>query len=250
MTKPPMPDVLRPIAEAALARCWKRPPGVDVVTSPVQHSHLELLTCPYRDEDLDLWMGLVLDAFGTRIASVGQTFLRQLAALCPDVLYEDEERTRTCEESLRQAVCIVHGLKPRNEAEAAHAAQLVALHFAAMKVGKSAARYDWLPLPHANCLAALVKAYGDGLERFSRMRGGKRRSIKQTIRVERHTHQHVHFAEGGGENPRRQFHGRDSARARARGTVQCPQEIGGAVPLLSGEGPDALPVPRGPCGRA
>src|SRR5438105_1971196 len=70
-----MPDVLRPLAEAAIKRHKKRPYAPDVVTQPEQR-YLQELTCPYRDEDHDLWSALLLECFGTRVFAVGQCFMR------------------------------------------------------------------------------------------------------------------------------------------------------------------------------
>jgi hypothetical protein len=250
--KPPMPEKLRPLAEDAIRRHQRRSAAPDIVTSPTRQDHHYHLSCPYREEDEGLWFALILECFGTRIAEVGQSFMRQLAALCPLVWYEGENESRVDEESLRQALAIVYSLKPRNEAEAALAAQLVAVHFATMKVGKSAGRYDWIPLPTANCLAALVKAYGNGLLTMEKLRG-RTRSTRQTFKVEKHVHhhydeKHVHFAGGGGRKPSGQDHADSELRARARpdsepsdlAALPGPNTGGHVLPVPCGEGEAGL----------
>lgn len=249
--KPPMPDLLRELAQQAKRRHRTRSAPPPIVTNPKRMGGMHYLTCPYRDEDEDLWFALLLECFGTRMLAVADAFMQQVASLCPEVLYEGEDRTRLDEGALHQALAIVYALKVRNEAEAALAAQLVAVHFATMKVGKTAGRYDWLPLPHANCLAALVKTYSGGLKALRDMKGGRGRTTRQVIRVER-ANVYVDQRGRGVGNPGSQADEGSGKRARATPSgsarilpaLSRPDEIGDALQTLPGEGPDPLPPAR------
>lgn len=244
--KPPMPDNLRPLAEAAIRRHQKRPIAPEVVTVPEQR-YLQHLTSPYRDEDNNLWFALLLECFGTRVLEVGQAFFRQLSDLCGEVFYEGEDHRRRDETELRQALAIVYDLKPRNAAEAAGAAQLVALHFATMKVGAMIAGNRYLDARTAASLAALSKAYSSQLRTIQEGRS-KGRSIKQVIRIERvqidARQQHLHAGEGGQESGS-QPQGGSGQRARARQAVRGEGENDGSLlSLPCREGPEPLPIPR------
>lgn len=259
--KPPMPDALRPLAEAAIVQHEKRPAPPQTVTHPKRRGEWLYLTCPYREEDEGLWLALMLECFGTRTADAGQAFMRQLAALCPEVLYNGEEEARIDEEALRQALAIVYSLKPRTEAEGAFAAQLVALHLTAMKVGAQLGKYSSVDIRSAATLAALVKAYGNGLATLQGLKGGGRRSTRQTVIVKRETHvhhhhhdeKHVHLPDGGrgGGNLHAQSQGPDELRARAtrstggsakRAALPSPNAEGDGLPVSINEGPEAVPV--------
>lgn len=119
----PMPDVLRPLALEAIKRHKRRPVAPAIVTKPEQREYVNL-TCPYREEDEELWIALLIECFGTRVYQVAQCFMYQLEALCPNVLYPGEDHSRRDEDAMRQALAIVYGLKPRNEAEGALAAHM------------------------------------------------------------------------------------------------------------------------------
>lgn len=244
--RPPMPDALRSMAEAAIVRHTRRRAPPETVTKPEQR-YYENLTCPYREDDEELWMALLLECFGTRVHAVAQHFFRQLEALVPLVFYEGEDRDRRDEEALRTALAIVYSLKPRNEAEAALAAQYVALHFAAMKSAAYALRYTNIDTRSAASLAALAKA---AASHFALLRGGpKNRAIKQTIRVERvyidNREQHVHAGREGGRESGGQAHAERGERARARPLLPSPDEGGDIMSLSPGEGPEPMPPARG-----
>jgi hypothetical protein len=245
--KPPMPDRLRPLAQAAIARHQKRPAAPDVVSQP-DHGVYDHLTCPYRDDDQELWVALILECFGTRVADVGQAFMRQLYALCPEVLYNGESQRRPDEETLRQALEIVYSLRPRTAAEAALAAQMVALHLTAMKVGHSIGQRSYTDSRTIASLALVAKTYGSLLNILNDRKG--KRSTRQTIKVvnDKHVHfhdeRHVHLRGRGDGKSGGQSH--DTHRPRARATPALPGEnaSGRDLQIVPGEGSEALPSTR------
>lgn len=253
--RPPMPDVLRPLAEDAFNRLQRRRAAPDVVSLPDQ-GYFRDLTSPYRDEDAGLWLALLLDCFGTRVQAVGQAFFDQLAALCPDVLYEGETEARRDETLLRQALAIVCGIKPRNELEACLAAQSVALHLTAMKLGSRIARSDYVEPRNASALSRLSKAFAGNVETLQRLRG--RKSVRQTIVVKNekhiHNHKHVHIDGPGpsqiGDQPH-EFMECRAAENDAGAAVSGEVQGGRVVPFCGDEGQAGLPIPwRGKSGSA
>ncbi len=245
----PMPDVLRPLAEDALKRLSKRGAAPEVVSLPEQ-GYFQNLSCPYREEDALLWTAMLLDCFGTRVQAVGQAFFRQLAALCPSAFYLGEDQLRRDEEAIRQALAIVHSLKPRNEAEAAQAAQFVALHLLTMKVGASVANHTYVEPRTAAAMAALVKASAAQMSAIhkGRGKGTTRQTIKVIKRQEQHVHyhdeRHVHLPGEGGGKPGGQFLGSGGTRARATPALRGPEAVGKPLSVLSAEGEEAVQIPR------
>ncbi len=222
-----MPDALRLLAEGAKRRHQKRAaiPEVRLPSGPV-----ERLECPYIEGDWELWVCLLLECFGTRTVTVGAAFMRQLADLCPEVLYDGEEVRRRNDAVLEQALAIVASLKPRSEAEAALAAQAVALHLTSMKVGKELACRSYPDPRTVASLAGVTKAYAATLDTMRRLKGGN--TTRQTFRVEKHVHyhdeRHVHFRRGGRKSGS-QPDATEGKRARANHAAE-PQER----PALSG----------------
>jgi hypothetical protein len=100
---------------------------------------------------------------------------------------------------LNAALNIVSGVRPRNEMEAALAAQMVAIHFMTMKVSGQALGQNWID-PRSTAIAGkLARTFAMQCDTLARLRG---RVGKQTIKVryERHDHRHVHVEEGGAQN--------------------------------------------------
>ncbi len=253
--RPPMPDRLREIALAANEKRHPKRMAVPMVVPKPEQRHLQNLTCPYRKEDEELWLALLVDCFGTRVFPVAQCFIRHLEKLCPEVLYDGEEHCRRDEETLALALSIVAGIKPRNEMEAAAAAQYVALHLTAMRLGANCASGSgYLDSKSAHALAAVTKAAALQYATIQSGRG-KRRSIKQTFIVKKETryydNRQVHLGEGGG-NPDARVHEADELRAHARGTVEpqelpalpCPEQSAEVLRFPSGEGAESLPQAR------
>jgi hypothetical protein len=189
------------------------------------------------------WRLMVLDTFGTRSHQVGNVFLHHLASLCSSAWNEQAQRWAPNEDELTAILHIVAAHKPRNEGEAALAAQIAATHVITMKVAKFA--YDH-PFDHRTigAYAKLAKASAQQVETVAGLKG-KRRSTRQQITVTHekhiHHHQHVHV-EGGVEKSEGQCH---ATRAdKAERTHEAPeraalpgQDQGGTVvPLKSRAG--------------
>lgn len=246
-----MPDELRALAVAASKRHKGRSIPPQVRHGGRERPRSVMHDCPYRDEDWSLWVMLFLDTFGAGSMQVADAFFHQLAALCPDVLYEGEERARTDEEALRQAIAIVYGIKPRNEIETCLAAQAVALHFASMKIGERIGRYSYVEPRDAAALARLSKAFANNVQTIQALRG--RKSAKQLFVVKKETHvhyhadQHLHPGEGGQEIGGQPHAAVGSRSAKNGGCPALPSsnEGGEVVSLSIREGQAPLPDARG-----
>ena len=207
----PAPE-LQKWAKQAEARVLKRPypPGVMMEPAGFDKEHH---TAPHNDDSL--WTLQLADAFGTRSRAVFVTFLHQLEGLCANRYWDDDARQwRLDEFEYSAALAIVNSVKPRNETEAALAAQMVAVHAMQMQLSARALKYD-----HDTRTAAvagkLARTYIQQLEALQRMRRPNR-TTKQVIKVSKELHQHVHYHRGGGESAE-QPHDAD-----ARITAQCP----------------------------
>lgn len=190
-SKPPLPEMLRPFIEQARERHKRRPPNpaVTIRKHPTGYGFESL----HRDEEA--WMVHIADAFGTRSESTVRVFLGQLADLCS--LVRDESGNRYPSElELNAALNIVHGVRPRNEMEAALAAQMVAVHFMTMKLAGATLSYGSISPHNAAIIGKLARTFAMQLDTLGRLRG---RVGRQTIKVkyERHEHRHVHVGEGG-----------------------------------------------------
>lgn len=249
--KKPLGAVLTQLGDEAIARHKKRSATPEIaVTGNREGWNFE---SPYRpDADgKNRWAALLLDAFATRSHRTFAAFLGQLANLCPDTFDHEEKCWKPDEDSLTQAIQIVRSVKPRNEAEAALAAQAVALHFAAMGLGKNIARMSYPDNRTVSSLARASRAYAGALDTLRRLRGKGTKKVKQTIivRQEKHVHQHqnVHFEAGGGVD----FGGRPDEATGAGQSAERPAlpgptqaDAGRVVPLPCRERQDSVPRPR------
>ena len=112
---------LRSLEKGARWRADARPypPGIMLEAAGFDNEHW---TAPHSDSDL--WTLQLADAFGTRSHAVIATFLSQLEALCGNSHWDDEARQwRLDENQFSAALAVVNSVKPRNEMEAALAAQ-------------------------------------------------------------------------------------------------------------------------------
>jgi hypothetical protein len=233
--------MLRSFIDEARERHRKRPasPGVRIERSAKGYQ----LASPHRD--LEAWAVQICDSFGTRSYSTFSVFLDQLSQLCESV--RDEAGNLTPSElELNAALNIVSGVRPRNEMEAALAAQMVAVHFMTMKVSSDALRRGWTDARTAAVAGKLARTFAQQSDTLARMRG---RTGKQVIKVryERHDHRHVHIVEGGAKNGTQ---GQAPALAAARREIesgaplQGPDEARDRVPGTGGQGEDPLPHAR------
>jgi hypothetical protein len=175
---------------SAVARALKRPLSPGVKFDPnEQDGHV--LTAPHSD--LLLWALQVKDAFGTRSSSIATTFLDQLMRLVPDAWDEDAGCSRPNEIELNAALAMVVDLGPRNIAQAALAAQMVAVHWMQMRLSAQALNRGNLILANDAALAGkMARTFALQLEALNKLQG-KQKTARQSIRVRKELHQHVHY---------------------------------------------------------
>ena len=233
-----MPEMLRPFIDEARERQKRRPASPGVAVESIDERRWKLGS-PHRD--LEAWEVQICDAFGTRSRSTCETFLGQLAALCGQGWDEERRNWVPDEIELNAALNIVSGVRPRNEVEAALAAEMVAVHFLQMKTTAHALRQTGL-LNFAAVAGKLARTFAMQCDSLSRLRG---KTGKQVIKVryERHDHKHVHLREGGAENgtqaraPTRTLTGRT---AKTRAALLSPDKTRDGVSGTGGQRKDPL----------
>ena len=236
----PHPE-LQALGEAARKRAHSRayPPGV--MLEPAGRDQEEM-TPPHSD--MDLWTLQLADAFGTRSGPVMTTFLRQLEALCGKSHYDaDARQWRLDENELCTALAMVNSIKPKNEMEAALAAQMVAVHLLQMKVAAWSIHNEY-DTKTAAVAAKLARTFTMQLDSLRASRSRKP-IARQSIKVKKELHQHVHYhdARGAGENDG-QPHGRARATADECSALPSAKPGGQSVPLPGNEGQGAVQVSR------
>lgn len=231
---------LREWEAAAEKRAFSRPYPPAIMLEPAGHDK-ERWTAPHSDSDL--WTLQLADAFGTRSQAVINTFLGQLERLCERNFWDEgAHQWRLDENTFSAAIAIVNSVKPRNEMEAALAAQMVAIHLLTMKVSARALKYD-CDTRTAAAAGKLARTFTLQMETLQKLRG-RRRTVRQTITVKKELHQHVHYHRGEGES--------DGQPHEPRATIvdQCaalpsPDKAGDAVPLPSRKGKGSVSPARG-----
>ena len=210
------------------------------------------LRSPYHDSDVDEWEALLFEPFATRSIAVFHVFTTELSKLSPNVWKGEGQGWVPNETDLRAAVQIVRSVRPRNEAEACLAAQMVAVHRMQMKLSAQALSQSW-PEPRTCAIAGkLARAYAMQLETMAKLRG---KCIRQRITVRKfsqHEHKHIHLHQGGHENGNQPHEPKGaramqirSARAPSAGAaLPCANPQEHALPLPGNQGEEALPVTR------
>jgi hypothetical protein len=244
--KPPMPDNLQPIAEKARERHRKRHanPGVAIEVEKITE-HGYKLASPHSDTEA--WQAMVCDAFGTRSEATALTFLCQLTKLCDQNWHPDDEKgggewvPDECE--LNMILNMVSGIKPKNEMQAALAAQMVAVHLMMMSVTERCLRVYKCADPHlANAASKLARTFAMQTEALAKLQGRRTSRQKITVRYEKHEHQHVHMHRGE-EEIGSQPHAQDgNAPVATLLSNYAPIE---AVPLSGRKGQAGVPDARG-----
>jgi hypothetical protein len=163
-----------------LARC--APPRIKISRG----KHGWKFASPYGKLHDDQWYFLLLDAFGTKHAGVLDYFLNSICELVPagDKWVAQDRRAYwyPSEPEFNAVLAIVASMRPQNEAHAAYAAQLGALHLASMKLGRHASQNGCER--SAAILAKVSRAYGEGMERLARLQGKVQlKQVNQTIQV-------------------------------------------------------------------
>ena len=249
----PTPEVLEPSIEKARVRTLKRAhaPFMELSIAADGKSRWEW---PFDDNDQQ-WKFLILDAFGTRHADVAAVFVNQLVALCSKGNWSDEhQRWYPDDVELSAMMAIVAAHRPRNEAQAALAAQIAATHLLTMKIAKRVSDYPY-DTRMISAYAKLARTSAAQAEAMMAIKG-KRRTSTQAITVTHekhiHHHQHVHVT-GGVEDNANQSHATVDSRADKNGAgtaLLSDDATGQVVPLRSCEGQAGLPHARGKGRRA
>ena len=229
--RPEPPAELKAWEAAAEKRALARPYPPGIMLEPAGKD-TEHLASPHSDPDL--WMLQLAEAFGTRSHSVIMTFLAQLEALCGRNFWDAEAKQwRLDEVEYNAAIALVNSIKPRDELEAALAAQMVAVHLLTMKVAARAIQYEY-DTRTAAVVAKLARTYAIQLET---LRAGRTRKpvTRQSIKVRKELHQHVHYHGPRGEGETAgQPHGRAAADNRA--ALPSPEPGGESVSPSCDEG--------------
>lgn len=224
---PDPPAELKRWEKAAEKRAYARPYPPGVISEPVGFDEEEW-TAPHNDFDLHTLQ--LADAFGTRSSAVFVTFMRQLEALCGKNIWDEEARQwRLDEREYSACLAMINSLKPRNELEAAHAAQMVAVHLLTMKVAARAIKYEY-DTRTASVAGKLARTFTTQREAFERIRKPNR-TAKQSIKVTRESHVHYHDHRGERQNEGQPH---DARAATIEGSTPLPgDEPGGEVLRLS-----------------
>jgi hypothetical protein len=204
--------------------------------------------CPYAEEDAGHWQALLFEAFGTNSVGTVQTFLQQLSAITGHGWDAAEDAWRPDIAQLNTVIGIIASTEPQNEAQAAMAAQMAALHMTAMGLAKRCANSGYPDERTAATLARVSKAYA-GLARTMAQLQGKATRHEQHFHY--HDERHVHV--GGGSNSGGQAHacdigGQHTHAADPVSTIAalprpCPNN-GHAMPSAGSEGQASLPDAR------
>lgn len=241
----PTPE-LRKWEKVAEKRMFTRPHPPGIILEPAGFDE-EHWTAPHSDTSL--WSLQLGDAFGTRSQAVMTTFMFQLEKLCDRNIWDEEaQQWRLDEHELSAALAIVNSLKPRNELEAAHAAQMVAVHLMTMKCSARALKYDYEPRMAATA-GKLARTFTLQREAFERIRKPNR-TAKQNIKVTKELHQHVHYHRESGPRGATGSDGQSDAPPAAQPpeipALPSPEEERGrVVPITRGSRKARVPNARG-----
>jgi hypothetical protein len=157
----------------------------------------------------------------------------QLSGLCGKQGWDDEAKQwRLDENEFSATLAMVNSVKPRNEMEAALAAQMVAVHLMQMKLAAAAIKFSADPKTAA-VAGKLARTFVLQIEALQRLRTPNR-TKRQSIKVSKELHQHVHYhdARGAGKGDR-QPHEPPAAGIGRCPALSGPQPGGQVVPLPS-----------------
>jgi len=243
-------EALRQFGETAIARHLKRPatPGIKVTTNAGRW----WFDSPYDAQDEDHWVALMFDAFGTRSQSTFCCFMTQLSELCSNEWNEETKSWHPAEDELVAAVQIVRSTKPRTEAEACLAAQMVAVHLMQMKLSAQALKHGW-PEPRTCAIAAkLARTYAMLFETMAKLKGKGSRQRIIVKKFAQHEHKHIHLYPGDLENGDRPHEPTRARQTNPQTTIQpsvspalsCSNSAEHRLSNASIEGPRKMPTPR------
>lgn len=184
---------------------------------------------PYADGEYgsEPWFWLVLDAFGTRNPTVAAVFINYLLKLVETTWDAEQEQWVPDDGQLQAILHVVSAHKPKNEMQAAMAAERAATTLLTMKLADRVAKY---PHDHKTVASyARLAIVGAVQTRAYLETQGKRKSSVQKINVRRenHVHYHDHRPAGGSGESGNQPH----AQGTRISTLPCA-DAGGEVVLL------------------
>jgi hypothetical protein len=194
--RPQPSEALTEGKDKARERALKRPLSPGVMFEP---NGVGGLTVTSPHSDLDLWELQLADAFGTRSQSLMHTFMIQLKGLAPQVWDDGAQIWKPHETELNAALAMVADMKPRNVAEAALAAQMVAVHWMQMRMSAQALNRGCGVLQQDAAIASkLARTYVMQLEAMAKLQG-RQKTSRQSIKVRKELHQHVHYHDHRGD---------------------------------------------------
>jgi hypothetical protein len=186
----------------------------------------------------------VLDSFDTRHANVAAVFLDQLEAICKRTWSEKYQDWQPDDLELAALLSIVSSCRPKNEAQAAMAAQMAAVHLLTMRVADKIGEHPW-DMRMVGAFAKLTRTYAEQMDIMNTLHG-KSRSTRQKIIVRHekhvHHHQHVHVKGGAKENGSQAHASTDVAGECA--ALPGDNARGEVVPFTSGDGQGRVPNAR------
>jgi hypothetical protein len=229
----PFPATYRASVDKAQARAMRRGHGPVVSIDPDTNE----LANPFEEERAD-WEWMIIDTFGTRCHQVAYVFIAHLVGLCASTWNEKTDRWVPNQDELTTLLHIIAANRPRNEAEAALAAQIAATHMILMKVAKRAADHPW-DTRTVSTFAKLAKTSAMQIDTMAGLKG-KRRTTRQQINVvhEKHVHHHQHVHVGGVEKSEGQC---DATRTGAQKLGRA--RVAGKRPAVPGEDETGRVVP-------
>ena len=236
--KPKMPRALKELGEKAIRRHERRSatPALKVELSGGQW----WFGSPFSSDEDDQWTALMFDAFATRSQATFRTFMTQLAELCTSDWDKEADAWHPNEDELMAAVQVVRSVRPRNEAQACLAAQMVAVHLMQMKLSAQALNGSY-PEPRSCAIAGkLARTYAMQLETMAKLKGKGTRQRITVRKTSAHEHKHIHLHQGDIENGD-QPHGPRGTRAAEIKAIDGLES--GAALLGSHTARNALSVP-------
>jgi len=218
-------DQVTDLVAARRVRNRPRSPGVKLQPND---DHAYDFTPP--GNDMAAWEVQISDAFGAAGPTSAKAFLFQLTSLCSLNWDADNGRWKPSETQLNFALSFINNIQPRNQAEAALAAQMVAVHLMQMRVSAQALTSGQNVDPRDAAIAGkLARTFTMQMDTLRRMRG--RGTARQNIRVKKEIHQHVHYhAPGGAEGNAGQSHAKPAVSDQ-RAALSGNDEGGQVVPL-------------------
>jgi len=196
--------------------------------------------------DKERWWAMFFDMLGTRQTAVVDMFFDTLSKLVGSTYDKSTNGWVPNRDELRAIFGMIQAMRPRNSAEAALAAQLVALHLNQLRLAAGIANWSGSDGRTVAIMARVTRAYADGLLTLQRLKGRARKS-EQVIRVEthKHVHHHQHIQVGGGEpNFGGQPQGTEGGEAVECTALPGPDEARAALPIAGCEGKKRVPNAR------